>query len=85
MIECVAAPNSPTMEHLLNDQDYADLEHEIGDIPWLGFDHDSTKQYDTVILPSYPLLRGWSQERLDALKLKITPLSSLDELAMFQS
>ena len=73
------------MEHLLNDQDYADLKHELDDIPWLGFDHDSTKQYDTVILPSYPLLRGWSQESLDTLKLERTPLSSLDELAMLQS
>lgn len=73
------------MEHLLNDQDYADLEREIDDIPWLGFDHDSTKEYDTVVLPFYPLLRGWSQERIDALKLERTPLSSLDELAMFQS
>lgn len=73
------------MDHLLSDQDYADLKHEINDIPWLGFDHDSTKQYDTVALPFYPLLRGWSQERIDALKLERTPLSSLDELAMFQS
>ena len=73
------------MEHLLNDQDYAELKHEIDDIPWLGFDHDSTKQYDTVIMQSYPLLRGWSQERLDALKSERTPMSSLDELAMFQS
>ena len=73
------------MEHLLNDQDYADLKHELDDIPWLGFDHDSTKQYDTVILPSYPLLRGWSHESLDTLKLERTPLSSLDELAMLQS
>ena len=73
------------MEHLLNDQDYADLKHEIDDIPWLGFDHDSTKQYDTVVLPSYPILRGWTQERLDALKLERNPFTSLDELAMFQS
>ena len=73
------------MEHLLNDQDYADLKHEIDDIPWLGFDHDSTKQYDIVIMQSYPLLRGWSQERLDAFKTERTPLSSLDELGMFQS
>ena len=73
------------MEHLLNDQDYADLKHEINDIPWLGFDHDSTRQYDTVVFPFYPILRGWSQERLDALKLERTPMSSLDELAMFQS
>ena len=74
------------MEHLLNDQDYAELKDEIDDIPWLGFDHDSTKQYDTVKMQSYPLLRGWSQERLDALKIEgTTPLNSLDELALFQS
>ena len=73
------------MEHLLDDQDYAELKHEIDDIPWLGFDHDTTKQYDTVIMQSYPLLRGWSQECLDALKSERTPLSSLDELGMFQS
>ena len=74
-----------TMEHLLNDQDYADLKHEIVDIPWLGFDHDATKQYDTVIMQSYPLLRGWSQDRLHALESESTPLSSPDDLAMFQS
>ena len=74
-----------TMEHLLDDQDYAELKHEIDDVPWLGFDHDSTKQYDTVTMQSYPLLRGWSQERLDVLKIKRTPLNSLDELALFQS
>jgi len=57
------------MEYLLCDEDYELLKDNIVPVPWLGFDHDSTKVYPvTTDIFEYAALQGCSQETLLSLQ-----------------
>jgi hypothetical protein len=75
------------MEYLLDEQDFKKYQHEIIPVPWLGFDHDSTTQYDVAPdLESYAARRGWDESRLAPLRDSERLLeASREELAVLQS
>lgn len=52
------------MEHLVEREELDRLSDEIPLIPWLGFDHDTTQDYEIVPFEAYPLVRGWAPEIL---------------------
>src|SRR5271170_7207841 len=71
------------MEHLLDDRELEEFSDQINWIPWLGFDHDRTQVYDPVFIDEYPILRGWSRDRLDVIQRE--PVTEIGTLAMLQS
>src|SRR3954470_22881312 len=73
------------MEHLL-DQEDLELLQETPQVPWLGYDHDTAREYEVVSFEQYPVLRGWSSKELDQIKEgKILSRNAISTLAMLQS
>ena len=71
------------MEYLLDPVDLEKFGQELEKVPWLGFDHDTTQEYPLVSIRDYPLLRGWTKTRLEA--LEYSPVSDIETLSMLQS
>jgi hypothetical protein len=53
--------------------------------PWLGFDHDTTRQYPIVPFMEYPTLRGWTPEAVRDLLESDDRIEDIAPLAMIQS
>lgn len=53
--------------------------------PWLGFDHDTTRQYPIVPFMEYPTLRGWTRKAVDDFMNSRDPIEDIAPLAMIQS
>ncbi|MCJ1249173.1 hypothetical protein MMC30_006396 [Trapelia coarctata] len=71
------------MEHLLQEAALESYGDTIKPIPWYGFDHDRTRQYEVVSVEEYPILRGWTEEQVR--QIKDRPLSDPSTIPMLQS
>ena len=55
------------MEHLLAPRELEEFSSRLQRTKWLGFDHDSTKEYAICKMQEYPLVHGWTDKQLSSL------------------
>lgn len=72
------------MEHLLDSKTRERAKDRMISTPWLGFDHDTSQQFDPVFLSEYPIVRGWTTEQLEAIRTQ-QKLPERQTLAFLQS
>lgn len=72
------------MEHFLYEAEFEHLKGRLLPIPWLQFDHDTSREHPTALLEQYPAVRGMDLRRLSNIRKKCEPLKDSD-LPFFQS